>query len=83
MRESRLRWYLFGAQAAIVWGRLRFSGDVDITATIDRDDLDGFIKAMQTQGFQLMTLEFLAKRRVLPFVHGKSSAWTSPERSFR
>jgi len=32
MRESGLRWYLFGAQAAIVWGSPRLSVDVDVTA---------------------------------------------------
>jgi hypothetical protein len=31
MAERDLPWYLFGAQAAIVWGSLRLSADVDVT----------------------------------------------------
>ena len=73
MRRNGLRWYLFGAQAAIIWGRPRFSVDVDITAVIGRSDLDAFLAAMETQGFLLLTRKFLADRRVLPFVHSKSN----------
>lgn len=71
MRKNGLRWYLFGAQAAIIWGRLRLSVDVDITAVIRPSDIDAFIETMEAEGFQLLTRELLAERRVLPFVHSK------------
>jgi hypothetical protein len=53
MAERDLRWYLFGAQAAIVWGSPRLSADVDITATIESAKLDSFIEAMSRHGFEL------------------------------
>jgi predicted nucleotidyltransferase len=67
MRESGLRWYLFGAQAAIVWGSPRLSVDVDVTVTIEPEELEPFIDAMQARGFRLESREFLG-HRVLPFV---------------
>ena len=30
-KELGLRWYLFGAQAAVLWGRARTTADVDVT----------------------------------------------------
>jgi hypothetical protein len=36
MQERDVRWYLFGAQAAIVWGSARLSADVDVTAALDQ-----------------------------------------------
>ena len=43
MEERGVRWYLFGAQAAIVWGSPRLSADVDVTAELDAAALDDFI----------------------------------------
>lgn len=71
MAEQGLRWYLFGAQAAIVWGSPRFSADVDITAEIAPAVIDSFIEAMTHHGFGLVFTDsdFLARTRVLPFIH--------------
>jgi hypothetical protein len=71
MAERHLSWYLFGAQAAIVWGSPRLSADVDITATIDPGAVDGFIESMRRQGFDLVfsDSDFLSRARVLPFIH--------------
>lgn len=71
MAEQGLRWYLFGAQAAIVWGSPRFSADVDITAAIAPGVIDSFFEAMRRNGFELVFTDsdFLARTRVLPFIH--------------
>lgn len=71
MAEQGLRWYLFGAQAAIVWGSPRFSADVDITAEIAPTVMDSFLQAMRRHGFDLAFTDsdFLARTRVLPFIH--------------
>jgi len=71
MAERDLQWYLFGAQAAIVWGSPRLSADVDITAAIEPAIVDSFIKAMRHHGFDLVFTDsdFVARTRVLPFVH--------------
>lgn len=71
MAERDLSWYLFGAQAAIVWGSPRLSADVDVTATIEPGAVDSFIETMREHGFHLLfdDSDFLARARVLPFVH--------------
>lgn len=47
MAERDLPWYLFGAQAAIIWGSPRLSADVDITATIDPKAIDSFVETRE------------------------------------
>ncbi len=74
MQERKLRWYLFGAQAAIVWGSPRLSADVDVTADIRAEALDAYIVAMRAQGFDLVfsDADFVERTRVLPFLHRAS-----------
>lgn len=74
MRERGVQWYLFGAQAAIVWGSPRLSADVDVTASLDRAGLDGFIGTMRNHGFDIVfgDPEFIDRTRVIPFVHRHS-----------
>jgi predicted nucleotidyltransferase len=71
MAERELPWYLFGAQAAIVWGSPRLSADVDVTATIEPSVIDSFTESMKQHGFDLAVpdSDFRALTRVLPFVH--------------
>jgi hypothetical protein len=71
MADQRLRWYLFGAQAAIVWGSPRLSADVDITAQIEATAVEPFVSSMKRRGFDLTfsDAEFLEQTHVLPFVH--------------
>lgn len=71
MRERSVRWYLFGAQAAIIWGSPRLSADVDVTASLDPAGLAGFIDAMHDHGFDVVfgDPDFIAHTRVVPFVH--------------
>jgi hypothetical protein len=67
------RWYLFGAQAVIVWGRPRFTGDVDVTVEIRDDQVQQLIAAMSAAGFDLRLPgevdAFVARTRVLPFLY--------------
>lgn len=74
MAELDLRWYVFGAQAAIVWGSPRLSGDVDVTATIEPAAVASFIETMRQHGFRLLfdDSDFVARTRVLPFIHGRT-----------
>ncbi len=71
MQEMGIRWYVFGAQAAMVWGRPRFSADVDVTAEIAPSAIEMFIQSMEQSGFELRfrDSEFVARTRVLPFSH--------------
>lgn len=74
MHESASRWYLFGAQAATLWGRPRLTADVDITAEIPMERLDKFLEVMNRQGFTLRfdDREFLNRTRVFPFLHDRT-----------
>jgi hypothetical protein len=75
MREMDVRWYLFGAQAATVWGRPRLTADVDITAQIPPDRIDSFTATMRGHNFRLRfeDHEFVMTTRVLPFVHATTA----------
>jgi hypothetical protein len=74
MDDQRVRWYLFGAQAAIVWGSPRLSADVDVTVEIDAEAVTAYVEAMTDHGFDVVIAdaEFLARTRVIPFVHRTS-----------
>jgi len=66
------RWYLFGAQAVLVWGRPRTSADVDVTAAIDLEAVPTFIEHMEAHEFWVRVPnpeEFVNRTRVLPFLH--------------
>ena len=65
-------WYVFGAQAVIIWGRPRLTADVDITVRLKRNDTAHFSQEMQKAGFRLRVRDpepFIARTRVLPFWH--------------
>jgi hypothetical protein len=69
------RWYVFGAQAVLVWGRPRLTGDVDVTAFFEPEEPEGFVAAMEQAGFALRVAnvgDFVARTRVLPFTHAPS-----------
>ena len=67
-----VRWYLFGAQAAIYHGVARLTADVDVTVRPEPRSTPELVSALQANGFRLRvtgTDDFVARTRVLPFVH--------------
>jgi hypothetical protein len=68
------RWYVFGAQAALVWGRPRLTTDVDVTVqcrVLTRE----LVTALEAHGFSLRvdgTDAFIDATRVVPLDHRAS-----------
>ena len=65
-------WYVFGAQAALVWGRPRLTTDVDVTVRLGALDSGDLVRALQARAFDLRvvaTPEFVSQTRVLPLAH--------------
>ena len=70
-----VRWFLFGAQAAILHGVARLSADVDVTIDLGRRSATELVTALAAAGFELRVPDaagFAEATRVLPFVHGRS-----------
>jgi hypothetical protein len=68
-----VEWYLFGAQAAIVYGVARLTADVDVTARVpDTLPVAAVVGVLAQRGFQLRVSDatFAERSRVLPFAHG-------------
>ena len=72
LRARKVRWYLFGAQAAIVYGSPRMTMDVDVTVAVLPEAVRPLVDALLGAGFASRTddLEaFFARSRVVPLVH--------------
>jgi hypothetical protein len=70
--ELRVRWYLFGAQAAIVHGSARLSADVDVTVELVATPVGALIDALERHGFRTRVADaarFADDNRVLPVEH--------------
>ena len=69
------RWYVFGAQAVVVYGVPRLSADVDVTLALAPDTPERFAREMQAAGFALRVAdpEFVRRTRVMPFVHSATA----------
>ncbi len=70
-----LRWFLFGAQAAILHGVARLSADIDVTVDLGTRSSAELIGALAEAGFELRVGDvagFVETTRVLPFVHRAS-----------
>jgi len=68
----RTRWYLFGAQAALIHGSARLTADVDVTVELGERPTSDLVAALQGAGFRLRVANadaFVARSRVLPFLH--------------
>lgn len=68
------RWYVFGAQAVVLYGVPRLSADVDVTLALEPDRPEAFARDMQRAGFSLRVSdpEFVRRTRVMPFVHERT-----------
>jgi hypothetical protein len=72
MRRRRWRWYVFGAQAVVAYGRPRMTADVDVTVELAGSDVRDLITDLEKRGFELrfpLRDELLAEMRLLPMVH--------------
>ncbi len=70
--EGEIRWYLFGAQAVVVWGAPRMTADVDVTVEIEPEAAHALVAELERADFQLRIRDvegFVEQTRVLPFVH--------------
>lgn len=70
-----VRWYLFGAQAAILHGAARLSADVDVTVHLGELPLRPLLGALAARGFDPRVPSperFADENRVVPLVHRES-----------
>ena len=73
--QLRAQWYVFGAQAAIVWGRPRLTADIDVTVRLEPENADQLVRILEASGFTLRVSDaddFVRRTRVLPFLHVSS-----------
>jgi len=70
--EAGVRWYLFGAQAAILLGAARLTADVDVTVQDVLRPSETLLPVLEARGFALRVdnvEEFVDRTRVIPAVH--------------
>lgn len=69
--ELGVGWYLFGAQAALLYGAARLTADADITVQLAELSSESFVAALESAGFDLRFGDpgFVRETRVLPLVH--------------
>jgi hypothetical protein len=70
-----VRWYLFGAQAAILHGVARLTADVDVTVDAGPHANVVLVAQLVSQGFELRVPDaagFVEQTRVLPLVHSET-----------
>jgi hypothetical protein len=70
-----VRWFLFGAQAAIVHGAARLTNDVDVTVDLGERSTRDLVVALERAGFVLRVLDvagFVDRTRVVPVRHRRS-----------
>lgn len=75
LRARKIRWYVFGAQAAVVYGSARMTMDVDVTVAVPPEGVRPLVDALLGAGFVSRTddLEaFFARSRVVPLVHQRT-----------
>jgi hypothetical protein len=71
-RELGLRWYVFGAQAAILHGAARLTADVDVTVELASRSIPDLLDALTRTGFVSRVpdpRDFADRTRVIPLVH--------------
>jgi len=66
-----ISWYLFGAQAAIVYGVARLTADVDVTIRAPATPTAEWLAGLERHGFERRFVDpaFIEQTRVLPVVH--------------
>ncbi len=72
LERRSLRWYVFGAQAVLIYGRPRLTEDVDVTVFLDGLHHRELQIDLSSEGFELDPVadeDFIESSRVLPFLH--------------
>jgi hypothetical protein len=67
-----LRWYLFGAQAAIFHGVVRLTADVDVTVALGERTVTDLVRSLTESGFEARIEDvagFAEESRVVPVFH--------------
>ena len=66
-----ISWYLFGAQAAIVYGVARLTADVDVTARLPPGAGTAWLDTIESHGFarRFLDAKFAEQSRVIPITH--------------
>lgn len=67
-----IRWYVFGAQAAIIYGVARLTADVDVTAQAPAGvTTAAWLAAVEMHGFErrFTDARFIEQTRVVPLIH--------------
>lgn len=73
--QNKIRWYVFGAQAAIIHGASRMTADVDVTVIYGDRPLETLINSLKSGGFDIRVAdpeEFIERTGVLPALHIKT-----------
>ncbi len=66
------KWYLFGAQAVVVYGRPRATADIDVTIYLADGEIEPLLEELRRGGFSPRAsdlAEFTARTRVVPLAH--------------
>ena len=66
------RWYVFGAQAVVAYGRPRMTADVDVTVDLDGAPSKRLVEVLAAHGFETrlnLSDEFLGSAHLLPLTH--------------
>jgi hypothetical protein len=71
LRELRIAWYVFGAQALVLRGFPRATADLDVTVLLGATPTSHLVAALGRRGFKLGfgDAAFVAATRVIPVVH--------------
>jgi hypothetical protein len=72
--QLKVGWYLFGAQAALLYGSPRLTADADLTVQLGRVPIEKLVDGLTQNGFELRVQDpaFVRTTRVLPVLHCKS-----------
>ncbi len=72
LERQGVPWYVFGAQAAVVYGSARMTMDVDVTIAPRPEQIPPLVGAVLASGFASRVKDlqaFLDRSRVIPLVH--------------
>jgi hypothetical protein len=74
LRALGVRWFLFGAQAAVLYGAARLSADVDVTVDLGVRSLSDIAAALAAEFEPRVTdpVQFGTETHVMPYVHRAS-----------